>query len=65
MSFTWRPGPPEAPGPGVGPEFEDQATAEQWLGESWQQLLDDGTEEVALYEGDRLLYGPMSLHPAD
>ena len=41
--------------------FPDQAEAEAWLAESWQDLLTDGVAAVVLHEGDRLVYGPMPL----
>lgn len=47
-----------------GTEFTNQADAETWIGESWRDLLDKGVDQVTLFEGDRLVYGPMSLHPA-
>jgi hypothetical protein len=43
--------------------FPAQSEAESWIGESWRELLDAGIDAVSLYEGDRLVYGPMSLHP--
>lgn len=46
------------------PEFTNQADAETWIGETWRELLDSGVDQVTLFEGDRLVYGPMSLHPA-
>ena len=39
-----------------------QADAESWVGEAWRELLDDGVDAVTLFEGDREVYGPMSLH---
>jgi hypothetical protein len=45
--------------------FPTQADAESWLGEIWRQLLDAGVDQVTLLEGDRVVYGPMSLHPAE
>ena len=41
--------------------FPSQADAETWLGESWRDLLDEGVEQVTLLEGQREVYGPMSL----
>ena len=35
------------------------------MGEAWQELLADGVDAVSLLEGDRVVYGPMSLHPAE
>lgn len=46
-------------------EFPTQADAESWLGETWRQLLEAGVDQVMLVEGDRVVYGPMSLHPAE
>jgi hypothetical protein len=68
MSFSWRyealygstvtsPGLPQE-------KFPTQADAESWIGESWRELLDGGVDQVTLVEGDRVIYGPMSLHPA-
>jgi hypothetical protein len=43
--------------------FPSQSDAESWLGEVWRDLVDDGVDAVTLLEGDRPVYGPMSLHP--
>jgi len=45
--------------------FPTQSDAESWLGEQWPDLLADGVDSVELYEDDRAVYGPMSLHPPD
>lgn len=45
-----------------GQEFIAQGDAESWLGEVWRDLLDAGVAAVTLLEGDREVYGPMSLH---
>ena len=50
-------------GGGSGPTFPAQGEAETWLGEVWRELLDGGAESVVLLEGDREVYGPMSLRP--
>ena len=48
---------------GVGsPDFPSQSDAESWVGEVWRDLLDAGVDAVTLMEGDREVYGPMSLH---
>lgn len=52
------------PDSAVVSEFPTQADAEAYIGQSWKELLDAGVDQVTLYEGDRLVYGPMSLHPA-
>jgi len=46
-------------------DFPTQADAESWLGETWRQLLDAGVDQVTLLEGARVVYGPMSHHPAE
>lgn len=47
------------------PAFDDQTAAEEWLSANWRDLLDAGADEVTLLDGDEVVYGPMSLHPAD
>jgi hypothetical protein len=42
--------------------FSSQSDAESWIGEVWRDLLDDGVDQVTLFEVDREVYGPMSLH---
>ena len=45
--------------------FASQADAESWVGEAWQDLLSQGVDAVSLLEDDRVVYGPMSLHPTE
>lgn len=70
MNWTWRyhsdqgvPIPESAAQPAEG--FPTQAEAETWVGEVWRDLLAEGIDSVTLYEDERLVYGPMSLHPAN
>jgi len=49
-------------GPLADQLFPSQADAESWVGEFWAELADLGVDAVVLYEADRLVYGPMSLH---
>lgn len=42
-------------------EFPTRSDAESWLGEAYPQLADEGVSAVTLLEGDREVYGPMSL----
>jgi hypothetical protein len=42
-------------------EFPNRSDAESWLGEAWTELADEGVASVTLFEGDREVYGPMSL----
>jgi hypothetical protein len=41
--------------------FTSQGDAESWIGESWRVLVEAGVDAVTLLEGDREVYGPMSL----
>lgn len=42
--------------------FASQADAESWVGETWSDLAGLGVDAVTLFELDRQVYGPMSLH---
>jgi hypothetical protein len=42
-------------------EFPTRSDAESWVGETWADLADQGVASVTLYEGQREVYGPMSL----
>lgn len=42
--------------------FANQGDAESWVGEIWAELADQGVDAVTLFEHDREVYGPMSLH---
>ena len=48
---------------GDGQGFPSQGDAESWLGEIWRDLVEEGVDQVTLLEGDRVVYGPMSLRP--
>ncbi|MGN6781657.1 MAG: hypothetical protein ACTHJH_09160 [Marmoricola sp.] len=41
--------------------FPSRGDAESWLGEAWADLAEEGVAAVVLHEGDREVYGPMSL----
>ncbi len=43
--------------------FASQGDAESWVGEVFGALVEHGVDQVTLFELDRLVYGPMSLHP--
>lgn len=49
----------------TGGTFPSQSEAESWLGEEWRSLLDAGVDAVTLREDDAVVYGPMSLQPAE
>ncbi len=42
-------------------EFPTRSDAESWLGEAYPDLAEEGVAAVTLLEGDREVYGPMSL----
>ena len=42
-------------------EFPTRSDAETWLGEAYPDLVEQGVTSVTLFEGDREVYGPMSL----
>ena len=66
MAWTWRyetADGAEAAG-GTSQQFPTQADAETWIGESWQELLGQGVDQVSLLEDERVPYGPMGLRPA-
>jgi hypothetical protein len=46
----------------AGQRFASQADAESWVGEIWSDLAAHGVDAVTLFEHDREVYGPMSLH---
>lgn len=45
--------------------FPTQAEAEAWLSEEWGTLADAGVQAVTLRRREEVVYGPMSLSPAD
>ena len=46
----------------AGQRFASQADAESWVGEIWSDLAAEGVDAVTLFEDERRVYGPMSLH---
>lgn len=52
----------EVSGDLAGQRFSSQADAESWVGETWSDLASEGVDQVTLFELDRSVYGPMSLH---
>ena len=46
----------------AGERFASQADAESWVGEIWSDLAGEGVDAVTLFDNDRQVYGPMSLH---
>ena len=63
MSWTWRLEAldgTELDEP-VAPAHSNQSDAESWLGEHWRELADAGVAQATLFDGERKVYGPMSL----
>lgn len=52
----------EVTGDLAGQRFASQADAESWVGEIFSDLAAEGVDGVTLFEGERRVYGPMSLH---
>jgi hypothetical protein len=52
----------EVAGDLAGQRFSSQADAESWVGETWGDLASEGVDAVVLFEHERRVYGPMSLH---
>lgn len=44
--------------------FPTQADAEAFVSDTWRELRRAGIGAVTLLDGDRVVYGPMSLDPA-
>lgn len=70
MAWTWRCEDAAGehvspPGVDVSETFPTQSDAESWVGELWPDLLAAGVAQVTLLDGDRTVYGPMSLSPAE
>ena len=53
MSFTWAYLDEAGEEVGRSEVFAERDAAEDWMGQSWQDLLDRGVEQVALEDGDR------------
>lgn len=67
--WSWRyesaDGEPLTPAGAPSRGFPTQSDAESWLGEQWRDLLEGGVEAVHLLENAEVVYGPMSLRPAE
>lgn len=66
MTYRWR-YLDASGGPVDGPDedFDDQAEAEAWFGDEWEELRTAGVDAVELIGDDGTrVYGPMSLDEA-
>ncbi len=53
MTFTWRFLDADGVEQGRSQAFADREAAEDWMGRSWESLLAEGHEEVALHDEER------------
>ena len=63
MSFTWQYENSAGETVGTSEEFDQRGEAESWVGTAFEDLLEDGVEQVRLLEDGAEVYGPMSLRP--
>lgn len=63
MSWTWNFETADGAVTGRSEEFDNRGDAESWVGEAFGELLDQGVDQVRLFDGEAEIYGPMSLHP--
>ncbi len=64
MSWTWTLESAGGVVVGRSEEFDSRGDAESWVGEAFGDLVEDGVDQVRLFDGDDEVYGPMSLHAA-
>ncbi|MGZ5366803.1 hypothetical protein [Aeromicrobium sp.] len=62
MSWSWKLETADDTVVGTSDEFESRSDAESWVGEAFAGLVEDGVDQVRLFDGDKEVYGPMSLH---
>ncbi|MBC7629956.1 hypothetical protein [Aeromicrobium sp.] len=62
MTWTWKFETAIGDEVGRSEVFESRGDAESWVGETFGQLVEDGIDQVRLFDGDTEVYGPMSLH---
>jgi len=63
MGFTWQYENSAGEAVGTSEEFDQRGEAESWIGTTFEDLLEDGVEQVRLLEDGAEVYGPMSLRP--
>ena len=62
MSWTWNLENAAGESVGTSETFDSRSDAESWVGESFADLVEQGVDQVRLFDGDTEVYGPMSLH---
>lgn len=63
MTFHWIYESAEGKRLGHSERFESRSDAETWIGVEYPNLLDERVDQVRLFEDDKEIFGPMSLHP--
>jgi hypothetical protein len=63
MTWTWTFESSAGDVIGRSETFESRSDAESWVGEEFGELVEQGIDQVRLYDGESEVYGPMSLHP--
>ena len=63
MTWTWTFETSSGDVTGRSETFESRGDAESWVGEAFGDLLEQGVDQVRLFDGETEIYGPMSLHP--
>lgn len=63
MSWSWVLENSTGESMGMSESFDSRSDAESWVGESFGELLEQGVDQVRLLDGEKEIYGPMSLHP--
>ena len=63
MSWTWSLENADGGSVGTSDPFDSRSDAESWVGEAFGELIEQGVDQVRLFDGDTEIYGPMSLHP--
>jgi hypothetical protein len=63
MSWFWTFESADGEPIGQSETFDSRGDAETWVGEMFQDLLDEKVAQVRLFDGVKEIYGPMSLKP--
>ena len=63
MTWSWTYEDADGNAAGQSQEFDSRSDAESWVGEAFAELIDEGVDQVRLFEDGAEVYGPMSLHP--
>lgn len=63
MAWTWQYENAAGESIGASEAFDQRADAETWIGTAFEDLLEQGVEQVRLLDDGTEVYGPMSLRP--